>query len=338
MEQAEGTDFLQAIGQHGLQASAEQLHDVEAGGAGTPTAHCPGGEGARALRERDNAAVREGDLEDIRGEGGEGGVSVGMGLTVDVPGESPDLRGEGLEQSGLAHLCCAEGAGEGRERFDRDKDGGAGGAPCRAVFGETAARDEVVDRRVGRELSAPGMQDSGAPRESGAEEARIFGQPLESRGRGLQQGLGSQGVVRAAQGTQGRRDRAGQETVRSWELAGQVRLEPWVRCILLALRTGPVATSTSDAGLFPTARARREAGAGTAALTRVDGADALTVCEGQRGLALQVLGGKGGEEIAAGGPGRSPCMRAWRRSYASSCPWWGRWRESRGVASGGCPR
>jgi len=72
----------------------------------------------------------------------------------------------------------------------------------------------------------------------------------------------------------------------------------------------------------PTALALREAGAVMAAWAVWDGADDLAVCEGQMGVALQVLWRTGGEDIAEGGHGRSPCMRALRRSEASSCPVW----------------
>ena len=57
-----------------------------------------------------------------------------------------------------------------------------------------------------------------------------------------------------------------------------------------------------------------------AAVALWDGADALSVCGGEVGVALQGCWGKGGEDIAEGGHGRSPCMRALRRSEASSCP------------------
>jgi len=126
-------DVHTAIGQAMRKEPAETLHDVKVGSAEACTAHVPGGEGARAILARDNAAVGDGDLEDRRGEGGEGGVSVVMGLRGDVPGESPDLGGNVLQQSSLAHVCFEEGAGDGGEGFDRDKEMGSGRQPCRAV-------------------------------------------------------------------------------------------------------------------------------------------------------------------------------------------------------------
>jgi hypothetical protein len=72
-----------------------------------------GGEGDRAVCEADETVVGDGDLEDRGGERGAGGVAVVMRLTVDVPGESPDLGGDVRQQSGLAHPFFEERAVEG---------------------------------------------------------------------------------------------------------------------------------------------------------------------------------------------------------------------------------
>ena len=85
-------------------------------------------------------------------------------------------------------------------------------------------------------------------------------------------------------------------------------------CMLLALGTGAVATGMLDAVVFPAVLALREAMAVSAALARLDGADGLAVRDGEVGLALKVYWRKGGEEITEGGHGRSPGLRALRRS------------------------
>ena len=157
MEKADMPDFLQAIGQDVLEESPEKLHAVEVGGAEAGAAHLPGGEGDRAVRERDQATVGDGDLEDRRGEGGEGGVAVMIGLAVDVPRDGPDLGIALLQQSGVAHVFCAESPGDGGEGCDGDKEVGAGGTPGRAVRGEATARDHGVHVGVVLELPAPGM-------------------------------------------------------------------------------------------------------------------------------------------------------------------------------------
>ena len=127
-------DFHQAIGPDMLEESAQQLDGVEMRRTEAGTAHVTGGARNRAVLEAYDAAIGEGDPEAIRGKGGEGGGSVRMGLTVDVPGDGPHVGGDGLQQSGWAHSFFEDGTGDGGEGFDGDKDVGAGGHPWRAVL------------------------------------------------------------------------------------------------------------------------------------------------------------------------------------------------------------
>src|SRR5262245_20881506 len=96
-----------------------------------------------------------------------------LGLTVDVPGDAPDRRVGRLSQGGLAHRVFEERAVGGGERFDGDKEVGAGGEPGRTVRGEPPARDDVGDMWVVLELPAPGMEAPGEPREVSADEALV---------------------------------------------------------------------------------------------------------------------------------------------------------------------
>jgi hypothetical protein len=201
METAARADCHKAIGQDRLEEAAEQRHDVEAGSAAACPAHVPGGARNRAVLQADETVVGEGDRADRGGEGGEGGGAVGSGLSVDVPGEGPALGGEGRQQARRAPLFFEEGAGEGGKRCDRAQAVGAGGQPGRAVLGEATAGHQGVEVRVVREWPTPGGQDPGAPRQGGPHEARRGGQPFEGRGRGGQQGLGREALMRAEAGT-----------------------------------------------------------------------------------------------------------------------------------------
>jgi transcriptional regulator of nitric oxide reductase len=75
--------------------------------------------------------------------------------------------------------------------------------------------------------------------------------------------------------------------------------------MLLTLGAVAIAAGMMDAVLPSTVLALREAVAVVAALAVLDGADDLAVGEGQMGVALQVLGRKGGEERAEGRHDRS---------------------------------
>jgi hypothetical protein len=168
--------------------------------AGAGTAHVPIGEGAGTVLEAYDAAVGESAPEDRRGEGGEGGVAVVRGLALDVPGARPALRIALLQHTGSAPGFFEERTGDGRERWDRAKEVGAGGAPGRVVLGEATARDARVDRGVGLQWSAPGGQAPGATREGGPDEALVLGEPCEGCSRGLAQSVIREALRRADQG------------------------------------------------------------------------------------------------------------------------------------------
>jgi hypothetical protein len=110
MEKTEVPDFLKAIGQDMLEESPEKLDGVELGRTGADTAHFPVGEGHSTVLEAYDAAVGDGDLEDIGCEVGEGRVAVGVGLAVDVPVGLPDQWVDLRQQSSLIHICFEESA------------------------------------------------------------------------------------------------------------------------------------------------------------------------------------------------------------------------------------
>ena len=83
-----------------------------------------------------------------------------------------------------------------------------------------------MDVGVILELPTPGMEDAGKAREIGADETLVFGEPFEGLGRGLEQGVVGDLLMRADKVAQGLRDRKGDEEVRSGELFLQMVLEP----------------------------------------------------------------------------------------------------------------
>jgi hypothetical protein len=313
-EKTEMPDFHEAIGQDMLEEPPDKLQCVEAEEAWAGTAHFAVGESDGAVREADETWVGDSDSEDIGGKVGEGGVTVVIGLTMDIPRESPDLGIDVLQPSGVAHLFFEERTVDGREGFDGDKEVGAGGAPGHAVLGEAAARDDVVDVGVVLELPAPGMQDAGETRKVCPDEPLVLGQPFEGERRGGEHGVVRAALMRADEGSERLRHGEGEEEVRPGQLLLQVVCEPLLGFMLLTLGTVAVATRMIDAVLPPTTWALIEAVAVVSALAVLDSADDLAVGGGQVGIALQVFWSKSREDIAEGGHGRSPCMRVLRRA------------------------
>jgi hypothetical protein len=314
VEKAEVADLHNAMRQDRLEEPAEQLPDGALGGAEACPAHGPGGKGDGAVREAHETGVRDGDLEDLRGEGGESGVAVVLRLSVAVPGDGPALGIDGLQQAGLEPGVFAERTGEGGERWHRNQAVGAGGAPGRAVLGEATAGHHGREGRVGREWPPPGRQATREPQELGPAEALSFGELVEGHGRGLKPGLVREPLMRADQGTQGLRDRAGQEKGRPRALVGHGVLEPRLGVLLRPLGAVAVATGMRDAVLPRAVVPRREAVTVRAAVARLDGAEDLTVCGGERRRARQGGWGKSRADLTQGEQGKSPGMRALRRS------------------------
>lgn len=314
MQQAKVTHVHAAIGQDRREEPAEKLHDVEGGGAEACTARVTRGDGDGAVGARDETTVGEGAPEDIGGEVVEGRGAVRLRLTVDVPGGVPDLWGEVLSQSSFGPLLLPQGAIDGREGLHRDKAVGSGGAPRVTVFGETATWDDGMHMRGVLELSAPGMEDTGKTRKLGPDAPRVLGEPFKGFGRGVEQGVVREALMRADEETPRLRNGAGEEEMRPGPRCLQMVGEPRLGCLLLALGTVAVATGVMDAVCFPTAGARREARPIMAAAAVWDGAESLAVRGGEDGRARQIFWRKGGADSAQGGHGRRPCMRALRRA------------------------
>jgi hypothetical protein len=173
---------------------------------------------------------------------------------------------------------------------------------------------------MGLELPAPGRQNTEKTREVCADEPRVCGAPFAGGGRGVAHSVVRETLLRADAGAERLRNGAGDEEGWPGKLFLQVVMEPLLGFRLLPLGAVALATGMLDAVVLATAWALREAVAVMAAAAILDGADDFAVRGREVGIALKVCGRKGGAARAQGGHGKSPCMRAWRRSEASSWP------------------
>jgi hypothetical protein len=283
MEQAAMTDLHAAIGHDVLEAPAEQCQDVEGGGAWACTARLTGGEGDGAVCAAHETSGDASDPEARGGEGCAGGVSVVLGLTVDVPGDVPARWVDVLQPSGCAHRLLPHGAGDGGEGLHGDKAVGSGGPPRGAVLCEVTARDAGVEVGVVLELPAPGRQDTETTRAVRPDATRVCGEPLEGARRGCAHGVGSEARRRAEAGPERLRNGAGAEAVRPGKRVLQGVGEPLLGGMLRTLRAMPMATGMLDALVSPTAWTLREAVAVMSAVAMLDGADGLVGRGGEVG-------------------------------------------------------
>ena len=307
---AEVTDLLEARGEDMLQEAAATRAGSEVGGARSCTAGFTVGDGDGTLREGDDAAVGERDYTHRGGKGREGGVAGRVGLALDLPGDGPDLWVELLQKPSLAQGFGEEGPGDGRERLNGDQEGDSGGEPLGTVCGEAATRADGVEVRMGRELPAPGREETGTTRESGADATLVCGEACEGGGRSLAQGVVGNALMCADTGSQGLRAGNGAEAGRPWKLWVQMVLEPQRGWMRLTLGAVAIAACMVDAVLMATALALIQAVAIGTAWAVLHGPESLAVRQGQMGGALQVLRRVSLADILDGGYGRSPCLRA----------------------------
>ena len=251
MQQAAVADLHKASGQAMREAPADTGNGGERGGAWACPAGLTVGEGDGAVLEAHEAAVGKSDFADLGGEVCQGGVAVGMGLAVDVPGDGPALGGELLQQTGLAHVFLKESTVAGGEGFDGDKEGGSGRPPGGALLRPSTAGHEGGNGGVVRELSAPGGQATGKAGEGGTDAALLVSEAFAGRGRGLEHGLGSAVLRRADEGSAGRRDGAGEEDMRPGKLCVQGVGSPLRGFRMLTLGTVAVATGMLDVVVPP---------------------------------------------------------------------------------------
>ena len=87
-----------------LEEPAEKFDGIELGNTLPGTSRFTIRKGHDAVLEGDDTAIGDSDPEDIGGEVFKGGGAVGIGLTMDIPGDVPDLWIDAVEEPGALHL------------------------------------------------------------------------------------------------------------------------------------------------------------------------------------------------------------------------------------------
>jgi hypothetical protein len=91
-----------------------------------------------------------------------------------------------------------------------------GGKPLHALWGQSAARDKIMDMRMIGQVPGPGVEDADHT-DLPAEIVRVQGEGLESSRRGLKEQVVEQLLVRAGARAQFLRQRKGDQKVRDWQ-------------------------------------------------------------------------------------------------------------------------
>ena len=127
--------------------------------------------------EFDQAAVADGDSEDVGSEILEGSAAVANWFAVDDPVLFPDggrdIVGEARFLKGVVEFC-SEDPGEG---FDREQEVMVGRQPGAMIGGHPTGGDEIVNVRMVGQVASPGMQDTDQA-ELSADKTGILSQKL----------------------------------------------------------------------------------------------------------------------------------------------------------------
>jgi len=154
-----------------LKITADEFHGVERHRAKTGTSLFFVTECNLALVDADNPTVRNGDLEDIRGQILQASLAAADGLGIDIPGNLPDVRLDLVKKPVLFHLVPEFGAKYPGKRPDRQEEIDPRRMPEAGFPLQRTAGDNVMNVRVIFQLSAPGVQN---PEKAGAIAAHQF--------------------------------------------------------------------------------------------------------------------------------------------------------------------
>jgi hypothetical protein len=164
-----------------------------------------------------------------------------------------------------------------------------------------------MDMGVKLEGSSPGVEDSEEPREICTDELFIQDKFLHRFGGGLEQGRVGYPLVLANEAAQTLRDGKGEQEMMAGELPFDLFLQPLAALMVLtggamAISTGPI----NPMG-FATLLTLIKGETTSLGATGDDGIDDLAVCfRDEMGIALQVLGAEGSEDLIDGGHSRVP--------------------------------
>lgn len=124
------TDFHEAGGQHVLQEAADELHDIKGKSSQAVAVRFFIADEDGTVLDFEDAAIGDGDFEDVGSKVFEAGFAGRHGLRVDVPVDLPDFRRDLIEDAGLFHLIAELSSKDFGERFDGEIEIGCGGMPA----------------------------------------------------------------------------------------------------------------------------------------------------------------------------------------------------------------
>jgi hypothetical protein len=254
-----------------------------------------------------DSRIGDGDSEDVGGKVFETCFAGTDGLGVDVPVELPDLLGNLIEETGLLHFIAELGFEDDGESSDGEIEVDPGGVPEAVGGGEGASGDDVMEVGVILQGTSPGVKDAEETREISADVMLIRSKFLHSFGGGLEQGRVRYPLVLTNEAAQILRDGKSEQEMVTGELPFHLFLQPQPGLMVLTSGAMAISTGAIDPMELATLLALIKGDTTSLGATADDGINDFAVYfRHDLGIAFQVLGAEGSEDLIDCGHGPSP--------------------------------
>jgi len=239
-EETEIADLDETLGQDVLEEAVDELFSREGAerdlaGSGRAVA-----KGDLVVFELDQAAVADGDTEDVGSQVLEGSVAVADRFAVDDPILLPDIGWDGVGEAGFLKGVMEFGPEDSGEGFDGEQEVMVGREPGAVIGGQPTGRDEIVNVRMVGQVASPGVQDADQT-ELSPDKTGVLGQMLCCSCRGLKEQVINKRLVTAGEWAQGGGQGEGEHEVRDWQQQILLFLQPFLGFVILALGAVSVA-------------------------------------------------------------------------------------------------
>ena len=239
-EETEIAHLHETSGQDMLEKAVDELFGREG------AEHDPAGSG-RAVTKGDlvvfefyQAAVADGDPEDVGSQVLEGSAAVADRFAVDDPILLPDSGRDIVGEAGSLESVMEFGPKDFGEGLDWKQEMMVGREPGTVIGGQPTGRDEIVNVRMVGQVASPGVQDTDQT-ELSADKTGVLGQMLCRSCRGTKEQVIDKRLVTAGDWAQGGGQGEGEHEVRDWQQKILLFLQPFLGFVVLAFWTVSVA-------------------------------------------------------------------------------------------------
>jgi hypothetical protein len=239
-EEAEIADLDESPGQDVLEEAVDELF----GGEGAIRVLASNGgavaKGDLVVFEFYQAAVADGDPEDVGSQVLEGSAAVADRFTVDNPILLPDGGRDIVGEVGSLESVKEFGPEDPGEGFDGEQEVMVGREPGVVIGGQPTGRDEIVNVRMIGQVTSPGVQDADQT-ELSADKTGVSCQILCCSCRSTKEQVIDKRLVTAGDWAQGGGDGEGEHEVRDGQQKILLFLQPFLGFVVLTFWTVAVA-------------------------------------------------------------------------------------------------